>query len=85
MVTFEDRVIFSDRDMGGDASIASGMQRVHITFSRPYSETPVITITPVDHTISAYVSGLSQVGFDIEIHGPAPQNLRFNWMAVLVR
>lgn len=75
MVTFEDRVIFSDRDMGGDVSIAPGMQRVHITFSRPYSETPVITITPVDHTISAYVSGLSRSGFDIEIQSPVSQNL----------
>ena len=84
-MTFEDRVIFSDRDMGGSTDIAAGTRKVHISFARPYAEIPVITITPVDHDTLAYVSGLSRYGFDIETTSTATYTLKFNWMAVLVR
>lgn len=85
LVTFEDRVIFGDRDMGGNVILPVGTTRVHVTFTRPYTEIPVVTITAVDHAISAGVSGLSPSGFDIEISNPTSTNISFNWMAVLVR
>ena len=85
LVTFEDRVIFGDKDMGGSAHIGVGSRSTHISFDRPYAEVPVITITPVDHYISAKVTHLSTSGFDIEVVNSASQNLRFTWMAVLVK
>lgn len=71
--------------MGGSTDIAAGTRKVHISFARPYAEIPVITITPVDHDILAYVSGLSRYGFDIETTSTTTHTLKFNWMAVLVR
>lgn len=60
LVTFEDRVIFGDRDMGGSARISAGQLVTHIVFDRPYDETPVVTITSVDHYISGKVTRLTR-------------------------
>ncbi len=67
LVTFEDRVIFGDRDMGGNIRINAGQMVAHVLFDRPYTESPVVTISPVDHYIIGKVTNLSRFGFDIEI------------------
>ncbi len=85
LVTFEDRVIFGDRDMGGSSRIAAGRMLSHVAFDRPYDETPVVTISPVDHYMSAKVTNLSRFGFDIEIASSISVGLKFNWLAVLVK
>jgi hypothetical protein len=85
LVTFESRVIFGDSDMGGSARISAGNTTTHIEFDSPYDETPVITITPVDHYVAGRVTHLSRTGFDIEVSSSASASLRFNWIALLIR
>lgn len=70
LVTFEDRVIFGDRDMGGNIRINAGQIVAHVSFDRPYTETPVVTISPVDHYVVGKVTHLSRSGFDVEISSP---------------
>lgn len=60
LVTFEDRVIFGDRDMGGSIRINAGQMMAHVSFDRPYAETPVVTISPVDHYTVGKVTHLSR-------------------------
>ena len=45
-VIFEARVTFSDPDMAGKATITSGSKKVHIEFTTPYIEKPIVTIAP---------------------------------------
>lgn len=46
-VVFEARVTFSDPDMAGTALIQAGAKMVHVTFTEPYSERPIVTIAPI--------------------------------------
>lgn len=71
--------------MGGSARIGAGERVTRVTFARPYTEVPVVTISPVDHYEGARVTHLSISGFDIEVSSSASQSLRFNWMAVLIQ
>jgi hypothetical protein len=85
LVTFEDRVVFGDRDMGGSVRINPGQTVTRVVFDRPYTETPVVTISAVDHYVVGTVANLSPAGFDIEISSPSATWLKFNWLAVLVK
>lgn len=44
-VTFQGRVTFEDHDMGGTATLQAGAKSVHISFARPYTTIPKITVT----------------------------------------
>ena len=71
LVTFEDRVVFGDRDMGGSVRINPGQTVIRVAFDRPYTETPVVTISAVDHYVVGTVANLSPSGFDIEVSSPS--------------
>ncbi len=84
-VTFGNRVTFSDRDMGGRATIESGNNSVTVVFSKPFSKTPIITLTPEGENTDFYLTETSERGFKIKVAQPSAQNITFNWIALEIK
>nr|MBA3758419.1 tail fiber domain-containing protein [Candidatus Saccharibacteria bacterium] len=96
LVTFVRPVIFSDdvifngnvsfnSNTGGYAVINTGAQSVHITFSKPYSQPPIITLGLGGSSFAQYsYDNVTADGFDIVLAVPAGQNLNFTWTAISV-
>lgn len=92
-VIFKDRVIFEDTDMGGYVSFQPGERRKIITFDRPYEFVPVVSINqviqvskeednPQDYRVDAFISNVSEAGFDIVLVSETPFKAAFSWTAI---
>lgn len=82
-MTFEERVTFKDTDMAGTATIRSGSNSVHITFTQAYATIPKITVT-ADTFVTYRVTSKSLSGFTIETQVPVTEDTSFDWIALLV-
>ena len=83
-VTFRSRVTFEDQDTAGFALIKEGEDTITIEFENPYEAEPVVTVTAHDKSVAYYLRGSSSGGFTIELDGPATEELKFSWMAIMV-
>ena len=84
-VKFNKRVQFSDKDMAGFAVIKSGDTVVHISFDKPYNQTPVVNVTPIGISIDYYIDNLTTDGFDIVIKQTYTQDIKFTWLAINIK
>jgi excisionase family DNA binding protein len=96
LVTFGDSVLFNggvkfketvtfNSNAGGYAVITSGKQKVHVTFSKPFAEDPIITVSLGGGKFAQYsYDNVTTTGFDIVLESSAAQDLRFSWTATSV-
>ncbi|MFA6422662.1 MAG: tail fiber domain-containing protein [Candidatus Buchananbacteria bacterium] len=82
---FHDQTYFS-KDSAGKATILQNATSTHITYSRPYGVSPIITITPTSDSVDYryWVTNETPAGFDIAINANALNDIIFNWHAVAV-
>ncbi len=81
---FKGEARFND-NTGGYASINSGKQSVRVTFRRPFSQVPVITVTAANGNFLRYsYQNVTADGFDIVLEQPANQKLDFSWVALSI-
>jgi len=81
-------------DTAGVAVIPSSSMSVDVPFEKPFSETPIVTITLVlsEATDSAFlaegvraaVANVTTNSFSIVLAEPVPRNLTYNWFALAV-
>lgn len=70
---------------GGYAQINSGQQRVRVTFTKTYSQPPVVTATLSGTSYASYsYENVSADGFDIILKDPATDTMKFSWTALSV-
>lgn len=90
-----------NKDTAGFAVVKAGDRKVRVEFAEPYVMTPVVTASMtfeatdnIDETnaeelfaenISSLVIEKDETGFTILINKPAPQNIRFSWIALGVK
>jgi hypothetical protein len=89
-VVFSDDVIFNgnvafNNNTGGYARIGIGKQSVHVAFTKPYSQAPVLSVTQGNGSYAKYsYQNVTTDGFDIVLELPATQELNFSWIALNV-
>ncbi len=89
-VTFSDDVIFNgnvsfNSNTGGYAVISTGKQTVHVAFSKPYAQAPIITLNLGGGKFAQYsYNNVTPDGFDIVLALPATESLQFTWTAISV-
>jgi hypothetical protein len=100
-MTFLSDTIFIGRpyfttDTGGFALVKSGAKSVEVTFSNDYLEQPIVNATIslegqggedaiFNNDIRYLVTNKSIHGFTILLNKPAPQDIKFSWMALAVK
>jgi len=69
----------------GYALIHTGQSKVHVTFSKPYSAAPIITVSLGNGQFASYsYTNVTASGFDIILPAPATQDYSFSWTATAV-
>jgi hypothetical protein len=69
-------------EQGGQAVIPRGGREVHVKFSEPFAETPLVTATIQDGFADFGVFNVSREGFTIRLVNLAAEELKFAWTAV---
>lgn len=70
-------------DTAGYASLRAGETTVHVKFTAPYDNPPVVTTADTDgQFIGNTVNNITEKGFDISIAAAADQDIKFSWTAV---
>ncbi len=83
-VAFNDSVTFSN-NTGGYARIEAGQDIVHVTFTKPFTQSPVISVS-LDSKFAQYsYANVTTEGFDIIVNAPATEQLQFSWIALGVK
>jgi hypothetical protein len=93
-VNFEN-LVSVDSDTAGSAVIPKWTTTVHVAFDKPYSTSPVVTISQVldeatesaslSDGLGAAVANVTEYGFTITLKEPSPVDLTFNWIALGVQ
>jgi hypothetical protein len=84
-VEFANQVTF-DRDSAGVIRFEAGQTIAEVTFSKPYSLIPVISLTANQISDAKYaVVSRSETGFRVEIAPASDQVLEFSWTAVAAK
>jgi hypothetical protein len=78
------RLTFEDTDVAGFAKIESGDTEVKVVFERPYTEVPIITVTPDDSDTRYSVKNKTTTGFTIVLKSVGADDAVFNWTATHV-
>jgi hypothetical protein len=74
-----------NKDTAGFAKIKAGEQSIRIIFSKPYTDTPVITVSLGDGKFATYsYREVTAGGFEIILQNPASEDLTFTWTATAV-
>lgn len=82
---FAGRATFN-KDSGGFAVIQTGKQEVKIVFDRPYTDTPVVTLTNKKGQFVDYAyKDLTKEGFTIILKEPATADVEMSWTALSVK
>ena len=68
-------------DTVGEAEIKAGATSVRIAFSEQYQYQPIVTITPKDQAVLAFVTDDDATGFTIKIATPISSDVTFYWHA----
>lgn len=90
LVTFGGSVMFNgtatfNNDAAGYAVISAGNQTVHVEFTGPYTQPPVITVSLGGGRFASYsYDNVTANGFDIVLENPTSQELRFSWTATSI-
>ena len=84
-VDFEGRVTFADKDLAGTVTMIENTKTVHVEFGRPYSEPPIVTVTPKDSIAGYAVKNVTATGFDITTPTNISLDVDFNWIALPVK
>lgn len=69
-------------DQAGLATIPRGGKEVEVTFSKPFLNTPIVTITALGNTSKAWVSHSDAKSFIITLENIAEQEVSFTWTAL---
>ena len=78
---FNDTVRFSSNS-GGYARIESGQETVHVTFTKPFTASPIVSLS-LDSKFARYsYANVTTQGFDIVLDQPATEQLQFSWIAL---
>lgn len=99
-VVFRGRVLFEtspefNRDTAGIAVIAEGADQVTVNFAQAYPRPPQMNATMIasdgdnesallHQDIKFVVTNVSATGFVIKLNKPAPTEVQFSWLAILV-
>ena len=79
---FDGHIIVAS-DSAGYASLRVGEISVHVTFSNPYDNPPVVSASITDGQFGlAAVNNVTTQGFDIALESPATTATTFSWIAV---
>jgi hypothetical protein len=96
LVTFAKPVIFNDditfngnvsfnSNTGGYAVISKNAQTVHVSFSKPYAQAPIVSLSLGGGKFAQYsYNNVTADGFDIVLASPATEDLQFTWTAISV-
>jgi hypothetical protein len=84
-VIFTDRVIYQDHDMAGYAIIKNGDTYVQIDYVRAYEDTPIVTISSIGSYSPAYIDRSERDGFRIVLDTPAVGDKKYTYMVVALR
>jgi hypothetical protein len=84
-VAFDGRVTFADKDLAGIVTMKAGTKTAHVSFTRPYIEAPIVTVSPKDSAAGYAVKNVQADGFDITVPSNAPADIDFNWIALSVK
>lgn len=75
-----------NNNAGGYAVIEPGKQSVHVTFTKPFVEPPIVTVTLGGGKFALYsYSNLTVNGFDIVLSSPTDDLLNFSWTSLSVQ
>jgi hypothetical protein len=81
-VEFQGGVSFSN-NTGGFAKVVTGQQTVHVSFSKPFKQMPIVSLSLSDGKFAQYsYSNVTADGFDIVLNLPASEDLQFSWIAL---
>ncbi len=84
-VSFLGRAVFSS-DSGGFATVHTGDQQVHVAFTKPYGNLPVVTLSVKNGQFVTYAyKDLANDGFTIVLKDPALADVEFAWAALPVQ
>ena len=74
-----------NNNTGGYAVINAGRTSVHVVFSKPYAQAPIVSLTKGDTTISTYhYENVTTTGFDIVLDQVNGQDVHLSWLALSV-
>lgn len=83
-VNVNNRVNFAS-NTGGYAVINAGQQTIRVSFTSPYAQPPVISLTIGNGKFARYShTNVTSEGFDIVLETPALETLQFSWIALSV-
>ena len=83
-VIFLDRVTYSDQDAAGYAVISAGDTTVDIVFENPYTDTPIVTVSPQESFVAVTTSDVSAEGFTISIEDESEEDVLVTWTALAI-
>jgi hypothetical protein len=70
-------------DTAGYAALRVGESTVHVAFTTPYDNPPVVTTGATDgQFVPDSVNNITTTGFDIDIAAPALKNITLSWTAI---
>jgi fibronectin-binding autotransporter adhesin len=74
-----------NNNAGGYAVIRAGRQTVHVSFTKPYAQPPIVNISLGGGKFAQYsYNNVTADGFDIVLANPASEDLEFTWTALSV-
>lgn len=80
-VDFAGRLTYHDKDSAGHATLYKGQQKVEVKFDKPYEETPIISVTPLNY-IRFKITDKTKDGFTIQVQDEVQSKVEFDWTAV---
>ncbi len=81
---FEGTVTFNN-DTAGYAVINTGRTSVHVSFSKPYARTPLVTVSLGGGKFARYsYNNVTETGFEIVLESTAAEAMQFSWTALSV-
>ncbi len=66
----------------GKLTIPANQTVVTVTYDKPFSLVPMVSITPVGRFIPYYLANETETGFELHITQPQSQVITFNWMVI---
>ncbi len=83
-VTFKGRLWYEDQDFAGYAVVEAGDQKVKIKYKKPYSDKPVVSVSPKSPA-QYHVEDETPDGFVIKLDQPLDKKVEFSWTALQIK
>jgi hypothetical protein len=68
--------------MAGYTTIPANTTSVRVNFSKPFAKEPIITVSPMENTVSYTITQRNETGFTIKIDPTQNQSIIFSWIAL---